>query len=232
VGKILRVVSAILIVLGLSSVANANGMKKPFQAVKPSQATLLQTNSAKKFCPVCGMTLPMFYKTNHAAQTDGHAKQFCSIHCLVMVKDMKNMDLKDIKVVDTTSLKFIDAKTAHYVIGSDKKATMSMVSKYAFASKDAALKFQNSYGGKIMSFDELVELVKKSQAKDMAATKKRQAKASKKGSMIYKKICKKTQKEFISTAQAKAFLKSSKICGDIKGKKLQAIGMYLVHQNL
>ena len=47
---------------------------------------------------------------------------------------------------------------------------------------------------------------------------------------MYKKMCKKTNKEFISTAQAKAFLKSSKICGDIKGKKLQAIGMYLVHK--
>ena len=47
---------------------------------------------------------------------------------------------------------------------------------------------------------------------------------------MYEKMCKKTNKIFTSTAQAKVFLKSSKICGNIKGKKLQAIGMYLVHR--
>jgi hypothetical protein len=115
-------------------------------------------------------------------------------------------------------------------VGSKKPGTMSMVSKYAFWTKKGAKKFQKENGGKIMKFDKLIKLVKKSQKKDIEATKKRQAKAIKKGSMIYKKICKKTQKEFVSTAQAKAFLRQSKICGDIKGKKLQAIGMFLVYK--
>ena len=73
----------------------------------------------------------------------------------------------------------------------------------------------------------LYDLVKKVQAKDMAATKKRQAKAIKKGSMMYKKMCKKTDKRFSSTADAKSFLISSGICGKIKGKKHQAIALYL-----
>jgi hypothetical protein len=43
-------------------------------------------------------------------------------------------------------------------------------------------------------------------------------------------MCKQTNKKFNSTAQAKAYLKSTKLCGDIKGKKLQAIGMYLAQR--
>ena len=50
---------------------------------------------------------------------------------------------------------------------------------------------------------------------------------SKKGEMMYNKMCKKTDLKFNSTADAKAFVKSSKICGDMKGKKLQAVGIYL-----
>ena len=149
-----------------------------------------------------------------------------------MIEDIvvNGKQLTNFKVVDNTTLKFISSKDAYFVVGSKKPGTMSMVSKYAFGTKDMALKFQKENGGKFMRFDELVKLVKKSQAKDMAATKKRQAKAIKKGAMMYKKMCKKTDKKFISTAQAKTFLKESKICGDIKGKKLQAIGMYLVHK--
>ena len=47
---------------------------------------------------------------------------------------------------------------------------------------------------------------------------------------MYKKMCKPTNKHFSNTADAKVFLRSSKICGDIRGKKLQAIGMYLVQR--
>jgi len=50
---------------------------------------------------------------------------------------------------------------------------------------------------------------------------------AKKGKMIYDKMCQKTQKRFHSVAKAKAFILDSKICGNIKGKKLQMIGMYL-----
>ncbi len=104
---------------------------------------------------------------------------------------------------------------------------MSVVSKYAFASKKSANLFATKNGGKVMKFDKLYKLVEKSLEKDMKATKKRQAKAAKKGAMMYKKMCMPTDKRFDSTAEAKTFLVESKICGKIKGKKLQAIGIYL-----
>lgn len=202
-----------------------------FRTVPMEQATLLKTDKNKKYCTVCGMTLPIFYKTSHAAKHEGHNEQYCSIVCAVEDQVVNGKNLTDFKTVDNTTLKFIDSKDAYFVVGSSKPGTMSVVSKYAFGTKEAAQEFADENGGEIMRFDALYKYVQKSQAKDMAATKKRQAKAVKKGAMMYKKMCKKTDKSFTTTADAKTFLVESKICGNIKGKKLQAIGMYLVRRD-
>jgi len=225
----------ILGLLVLSSMVFAGNMQqshgkkhmKMFQSVSAKKATILQDGKAKRFCPECGMTLHMFYKTNHVATVDGKVKQFCSLHCLVEESLKHDMGLKDIKVVDVTSLKFIDAKSATYVVGSSVKGTMTMKSKYAFANKADAQKFAKKFGGKIVSFDEAYTIASKAFEKEKKMISKKQAKMAKKGEMMYNKMCKKTNLKFTSTAEAKAYLKSSGICGNIKGKKLQAIGIYL-----
>ncbi len=222
--------SVLVMVVSMYAMGNDKPMKN-FRAVPMDQATLLKTDKNKKYCTVCGMTLPMFYKTNHAAKHNGHDEQYCSIVCAVEDSVVNSKKLTNFKTVDNSTLKFIDSKDAYFVVGSSKPGTMSVVSKYAFGTQEAAQKFAKKNGGEIMRFDALYKYVKKSQAKDMAATKKRQAKAIKKGSMMYKKMCKKTDKSFSTTADAKSFLVESKICGNIKGKKLQAIGMYLVKRS-
>jgi len=134
--------------------------KQRFQTVALDKAILLQDGADKSSGVVCGMNLPMFYKTNHSATLDGKARQYCSMHCLV--EDLaKKLPLKEIKVVDVTSLKFIDASKAFYVVGSRQKGTMTRVSKYAFMKKEDAQNFTKRYGGKIMNFEKTVELVKK-----------------------------------------------------------------------
>jgi hypothetical protein len=227
----------ILSLLILGSMIATSAMDKPMQKamknyrmVPMDKATILQDGKNKKYCPVCGMTLPMFYKTNHAASHNGHDKQYCSIVCMIQDAVVNGTKLDNFRVVDNTTLKFINSKDAFFVVGSKKPGTMSVVSKYAFGTKEAAKKFAKQNCGKIMNFDEVYKMVEKSLAKDMAATKKRQAKAIKKGSMMYKKMCQKTDKKFDSTADAKTFLVESKICGKIKGKKLQAIGLYLYNR--
>ena len=228
--KLNRLIKMALVGLLITSsliVANADKVMKMFQSVNPSEATLVQTNKAKKFCPICGMTLPMFYKTNHSAVHNGEAKQYCSIHCVVEDKEINKSDLKDVKVVDVTSLKFISADTATYVVGSKKKGTMSMISKYAFAKKSDAQKFAKANGGKIMNYDAAYAEAKKDFPKDSMMISKKQAKAAGMGEKMYNKMCKKTDAKFASTAEAKAYIVENKLCGDIKGKKLQAIGIYL-----
>jgi nitrous oxide reductase accessory protein NosL len=201
-------------------------MMKMFQSIPANKATLLQEGKAKAFCPECGMTLPMFYKTNHVAHVKGKTKQYCSIHCLV--EDMqKGSKLEGIQVVDTQSLKFIDASKASYVVGSSKKGTMTAISKYAFSAKADADAFAKLNGGKVVDFKGALEAAKADFAKDSKMIAKKQAMMAKKGEMMYGKMCQKTDKNFTSTAEAKAFIMSTKLCKGLNGKQMQAVGLYL-----
>ena len=94
-----------------------NMKMKNFRAVPMKKAEILQSGKGKMFCTVCGMTLPMFYKTNHAAKIDGKVHQYCSIHCMVEEAAKHGMNPVDPQVVDNTTLKFIDANQAYYVVG-------------------------------------------------------------------------------------------------------------------
>lgn len=128
--------------------------EKMFQSVMPQKALILQSGSDKLACSNCGMKLPMFYKTNHAATIDGKVLQYCSIHCLSEAKNINGKPLEEIRVVDTKGLGFIEASEAYYVVGSKKKGTMSEVSKYAFASEEDASRFAKRFGGKVVGFEE------------------------------------------------------------------------------
>jgi len=216
------------VVLSAQADAPKTGMKhKMFQSVPVDKATILQKGDAKMFCPECGMTLPMFYKTNHAAEVDGKVKQYCSIHCLVEDREINHKDLKNIRVVDVQTLKFIPVEKAHYVVGSDVKGTMSMVSKYAFGTKEAAEAFAKEHGGKVTDFKGAYEVAKKDFEKDTAMISKKQAMMAKKGEMIYKKMCKPTPAKFASPAEAKAYVLKHGLCEKLNGKQLQAVGLYL-----
>ncbi len=201
-------------------------MMKKFQMVSLDKATILQNGKAKLFCPECGMSLPMFYKTNHAATVDGEVKQYCSLHCLV--DDMKKgAKLSDIKVVDVISLKFIPVEKATYVVGSRKKGTMSMVSKYAFAHKSDAEKFAQANGGEVVDYTSAYKKAESDFAKESKMIAKKQAMMSAKGEMMYAKICQKTEVKFTTTAEAKAFMLEHKLCKTSNPKQMQAIGLYL-----
>jgi len=225
--KAIKILLAGLVVASSLIILNADKIMEMFQSVSPQEATLVQKGKEKKYCPVCGMNLPMFYKTNHAAHVHGDEKQYCSLHCLVEDEELNHADLKDIKVVDVPSLKFIDAKSAHYVVGSKKKGTMSMVSKYAFKNLDDAKAFAQKNGGKVMNFQQAYAEAKKDFENDSRMIAKKQAMMAKKGAMIYNKMCQKTDKKFDSVAQAKAFVVDSKLCKNLDAKKLQAVGLYL-----
>jgi nitrous oxide reductase accessory protein NosL len=204
-------------------------MKMLFQSVPKDKAVLLQEGEAKMFCPECGMTLHMFYKTNHAASVDGKTKQYCSLHCLV--DDMrKGAKPTDIKAVDTVSLKFIDAKKAYYVVGSDVRGTMTTVSKYAFANKADAEAFAKTHGGKVTDFEGALKAAQADFEKDTAMIEKKRAMMAKKGETLYKNRCEKTDKRFATVAQAKAFILRNGLCKGLNGKQIQAVGLYLTNE--
>ena len=132
-----------------------------FQSVALEKTTMLQTGETKYACPECGMKLPMFYKTNHAAISNGKQKQYCSIHCFVDDKTNNKSDVTNMKVVAIDTLKFIDVKDAIYVVGSEIKGTMSGLSKYAFEGRMSARRFAQENQGQIMTFEEAYAYAKK-----------------------------------------------------------------------
>ena len=161
-----KVLFSSFVTVGLLSNVYGMDMKKMdtmsmFQTVPKEEATLVQSGEQKMHCARCGMNLVKFYKTSHTAKdSHNHQYQYCSIHCLE--DHLKSgAKLKDIKVVDTDSLKLIDATSALYVVGSDVHGTMSRVSKYAFDTKKDAQAFVKKHGGKIMSFNEALEVAQK-----------------------------------------------------------------------
>jgi copper chaperone NosL len=226
--------------LGMMAAAQAEGMgmhqshgahhgkmmPRDFRMVPMDKVQILQKGEAKMYCPKCGMTLPMFYRTNHAAKVDGKMEQFCSMHCLVEeIKSGKKVE--DIQVVDNSTLKFIPAEKAWYVVGSSRPGTMSRVSKYAFGTKEAAEAFAEKFGGEVKSFDETLKMAEAAYDKEAAMIAKKQAMMAKKGEMIYKKMCQPVDRKFATAAEAKAYVSEHHLCGDLKGKPLQAVGLYL-----
>jgi nitrous oxide reductase accessory protein NosL len=234
--KMLKLLLSALIMIGLLGCSskvpkNTTKAKKQmwmFQSVPMKEVILLQEGDEKNFCPNCGMTLAMFYKTNHAATVDGKVKQYCSLHCLAQ-DIMQGKELQDIKVVDVTTLKFIPVEKATYIVGSNKKGTMSPISKYAFAIQNDAGEFMVQYGGEMMGFTEALTRAKEDfspqMREKMHAKKKMMAQ---KGEKIYQKQCQQGDlPTFHSVAAAKAYIIENHICKDIKGKPLQAVGIYL-----
>jgi len=137
-------------------------MGKRFQSVPESKAKIVQKGEQKEACAICGMHLATFYKTNHAATLkDGSKRQYCSLHCVVHDNEINKTDLINLKVVDTKTLRFIPALSAYYVVGSNKPATMSKTSKYAFAKKSDAQAFAKTNGGKVMKFYEAYDVATK-----------------------------------------------------------------------
>jgi len=135
-------------------------IEKLFQTVELKDAILIQQGVDKRHCPVCGMDLVKYYKTNHAAREDGKNIQYCSIHCLTKHIN-EGAELENPMVVDVTSLKFIPVTEAFYVVGSDVAGTMTKTSKYAFKSLDDAKAFQKAHGGKILDFYSAWQISKK-----------------------------------------------------------------------
>lgn len=149
--KLIGLSLLLILLAGCGAEKNVKVPEKSFQAVTEKEAILLQEGKDKRYCVRCGMDLVRFYKTSHAAEQEGKPVQYCSLHCLEEHLG-QGITLKNPKVVDVASLKFISIADAYYVVGSSKRGTMSRVSKYAFADKDEAQKFQALYGGEIMDF--------------------------------------------------------------------------------
>jgi nitrous oxide reductase accessory protein NosL len=221
-----------LFILGIILIFSTfNLSAKSFSKVASVEPVLVQKGSEKQWCPVCGMSLKMFYKTSHTSKLqNGTKRQYCSMRCLVLDMKEYGIDTKTIKVIDAKTQKLIDADDAFYVVDSKVKGTMSRVSKLAFASKNDAETFAKKYKGKVVDFTTALNMAKKSLKSDIAMIKKKKIKKIyPMGKKIFKKMCKKDidLTDYIEINELKADIKNKKLCHHLKEKQLQALSLYL-----
>ncbi len=221
--KVIKILLVLLLGFGFVMGAKFSKMVK--------NPILIQEGKEKPWCHICGMSLKMFYKTSHAVVLrDGTKRQYCSIRCLVADYPNIKDKIEKILVADAKTGKLIPVKKAFYVIGSKVPGTMSKVSKIAFLNKGDALKFQKEYGGEIANFDKAFKVAKSNFKKDLRMLMKKKKKMMyPKGKMIYNKLCKKdiNPKIFKTIGELKTYIVKSNSCPGVKGKKLQALSLYI-----
>jgi nitrous oxide reductase accessory protein NosL len=194
---------------------------------------LLQKGIGKEYCPICGMKLQNYYKTNHTAKLsmNGNVRQYCSMRCLVVDMQEYGIDLESVKVIDGKTEKFISAKNAFYVVGSKVSGTMSMVSKIAFANESDAKEFQAKYGGEIVDFHYALKEAQDSLKNDNSnILKKKKKKVYPRGKKIYEKVCDAKQidpNNYIEINELKDDIVTNKFCKPLKEKDLQAVALYI-----
>ena len=220
-----KTITLILILLITTFSLQADGM---FSKVASNEPILVQEGAKKHWCPVCGMSLKLFYKTSHAV----HKKQFCSMRCLAVEMEEHNISLDDIQVVDSKTEKLILAKEAFYVVDSEIMGTMTKVSKLAFSNKKDAKDFMEEYDGELVDFNKALSLAKTSLSSDIAMTNtKKEKKVYPMGQKIFKKKCHGTidPLNYIEINQLKSALadKNNSICKSLNEKQLQAVSLYL-----
>ena len=202
------------------------------KSAETENATFLQIGDTKNWCPVCGMNLKMFYKTNHALKLDdGPAKQYCSIRCLCVDKPNYKDHIVEVLVTDAKSEKLINVEDAFYIVGSKAPGTMTQTSKIAFSSKEDAEAFSTKFSGqKILDFEATAKLVKAQMQKDNAMLmKKKEMKVYPKGKKLYEKLCNQDIElpHYSSISELKSQLKNSNTCKPLNEKELQMVAIYL-----
>ncbi|MCH9740065.1 MAG: nitrous oxide reductase accessory protein NosL [Epsilonproteobacteria bacterium] len=197
-----------------------------FSKVALGEPVLIQEGAKKHWCPTCGMSLKIFYKTSHAKDK----KQFCSMRCLIVDRHEHNGSFDKVQVVDAKTEKLIPAKSAFYVVDSEIMGTMTKVSKLAFTSKKDAEAFVEEYDGEIVDFEKALSLAKASLSSDIAMTNaKKEKKIYPMGEKIFKKMCQQNidLSKYQQINELKSAIKSDKLCKPLKGMRFQALSLYL-----
>ncbi len=128
-------------------------------------------------CPYCGMSRKMWSHTRHLIQyDDGTAEGTCSIRC-VAVAFAINLDRGPKKIwvgdagADGKIKPLVDADKATYAIEAGKMGCMTRRRKFAYADPAKA----KATGGKLVAFDEALQMAYEDLGKDSAMTRMRRA---------------------------------------------------------
>jgi copper chaperone NosL len=109
-------------------------------------------------CTICGMDRKAYgYSRMLIQYEDGSTIGVCSLHCAFQyMLAHTDTPVKNIFVADRSSHSLIDARQAVWVIGGSKRGVMTKVPKWAFETQASAENFIKAYGGKIVTWEEVL----------------------------------------------------------------------------
>jgi nitrous oxide reductase accessory protein NosL len=112
-------------------------------------------------CQNCGMNRTSFgYSRMIVSYRDGSSTGTCSINCVAVdMRKSRGKEAASFQVADYKSRNLVDARSAVWVIGGSRKGVMTPVAKWAFAEKSDAEKFIRENGGKLATFDDVLQAV-------------------------------------------------------------------------
>lgn len=121
----------------------------------------------KDQCHSCDMWITKYPGPKaEIVMNNGNVYKFCAVKCMLCTiqrvgepENVAGIFVHDAGATDwekPSDDAFIDAKTAWYVGGSSRKATMGK-SFAPFSTKEAAVEFQKQYGGEIYTYDQMTK---------------------------------------------------------------------------
>jgi nitrous oxide reductase accessory protein NosL len=131
------------------------------------EAPTTEIITEKMGCENCGMNLEKFIQTGHAIQTeDGTNHYYCSINCCTKAWNRNDFSDAYVFAIDQKSVEYTPADSVYYVVGSNQRAVMSKVSKYAFKDSMSAEKFKIEYeGNTILRYEDTFKMCEEELAK-------------------------------------------------------------------
>lgn len=116
-------------------------------------------------CRVCGMDVYGKMLTRVEITVDDSVYHACGLGCAVTI--MRDKNVHAIKVVDFSTGKLVNAKESHYVIDSNLVPARAMLPEFAFQNRSDAEAFVKIHSGRILDYDEMVDLAAKIHAERM-----------------------------------------------------------------
>jgi nitrous oxide reductase accessory protein NosL len=113
-----------------------------------------------KRCHVCGMDVSKYPHTKYVVMTtEGEEFHTCGVQCGLTLHLRLKEKFKSATATDLLSHRSVDAQKAFYVYKSTVITDMAP-GFIAFANKVNAEKFQKGFGGKVVSYQEALEIWK------------------------------------------------------------------------
>ena len=113
-----------------------------------------------KRCIVCGMDVSKYPHTKYVVMTtEGEAFSTCGVQCGLTLHLRLKEKFKSATATDLLSNRSMDAQKAFYIYKSTVITDMGP-GFIAFATKTNAEKFQKGFGGKVVTYQEALEIWK------------------------------------------------------------------------